>query len=299
MSRLRFAALALCAVTSSSIASRAASATVPPQRIDDIVAPYPAGAEGDGTVVLTAVIDAQGAVREVTAEGGTTPFTAAAVEAVKTWRFLPARRDETPVASRIKVTVTFHAPVPAKVGRPPPPEEPAVGPSPAAKGGPQQPVEVAVRGEREELGTNHIARTESRFIPGAFGDPFRAIEALPGMTPWLSGLPYYYVRGAPPESVGYYIDGIRVPLLFHVGAGPSTMAPALVDSVDLFPGAYPAATDVTPALWWRARRRPHRRTIRGRSSACASSTPTPLARPRTTMAAGAPPSEGATDTRGC
>jgi hypothetical protein len=101
-------------------------------------------------------------------------------------------------------------------------------------------MEVSVRGEREEIGTSHIARSETRLIPGAFGDPFRAVEALPGMAPWLSGLPYYFVRGAPPESVGYAIDGIRVPLLFHVGAGPSTLAPALVDTVDLYPGAYPA-----------------------------------------------------------
>jgi hypothetical protein len=43
-----------------------------------------------------------------------------------------------------------------------------------------------------------------------------------------------------PENVGYFIDGIRVPLLFHVGAGPSTLAPAPVDNVDLFPAAYPA-----------------------------------------------------------
>jgi hypothetical protein len=99
---------------------------------------------------------------------------------------------------------------------------------------------VDVRGEHEELDTNHIPRTETRFIPGAFGDPFRAIEALPGLAPWLSGLPYYYVRGSPPENVGYDVDGIRVPLLFHVGAGPSTLSPPLVDSVDLHPGAYPA-----------------------------------------------------------
>ena len=98
-----------------------------------------------------------------------------------------------------------------------------------------------MKGAREELGTNHIPTSETRLVPGAFGDPFRIVEALPGMAPWLSGLPYFYVRGAPPESVGYSIDGIRVPLLFHVGAGPSSIAPALVDSVDLFSGAYPAA----------------------------------------------------------
>jgi hypothetical protein len=60
------------------------------------------------------------------------------------------------------------------------------------------------------------------------------------VAPILSGLPYFFVRGAPPGDVGYFIDGIRVPLLFHVGAGPSVIAPALVDSVELVPSAYPA-----------------------------------------------------------
>lgn len=97
-----------------------------------------------------------------------------------------------------------------------------------------------MRGERQEPSTIHIPRSETQLVPGTFGDPFKIVEALPGMAPWLSGLPYYYVRGSPPENVGYFIDGIRVPLLFHVGPGPSTIAPALIDSVDLFPTAYPA-----------------------------------------------------------
>jgi hypothetical protein len=40
--------------------------------------------------------------------------------------------------------------------------------------------------------------------------------------------------------VGYYLDGVRVPYLFHVGLGPSVIHPALVDRVDLYPGGYPA-----------------------------------------------------------
>ncbi len=98
------------------------------------------------------------------------------------------------------------------------------------------PVEVSVVGERrEELGSTHIPRNETRLIPGAFADPFRVVEILPGVAPIVSGLPYFTVRGAPAGDVGYFIDGIRVPLLFHVGAGPSVIAPALVDRVDLFP----------------------------------------------------------------
>jgi hypothetical protein len=78
-------------------------------------------------------------------------------------------------------------------------------------------------------------------MPGAFGDPFRAIEALPGVTPLVSGIPYFYIRGAPPNDNGFFVDGIRVPLLFHVGIGEGVIHPGLLDHVDFYPGAPPAS----------------------------------------------------------
>lgn len=84
------------------------------------------------------------------------------------------------------------------------------------------------------------AKAVSR-VPGAFGDAFRAVEILPGVVPFLSGLPYFYVRGATPTGTGYFLDGVPVPLLFHVGAGPSVIAPAIIASVDFYPGGYPAS----------------------------------------------------------
>ncbi len=79
-----------------------------------------------------------------------------------------------------------------------------------------------------------------RQLPGAFGDPFRAIEALPGVTPIVSGVPFFYLRGAPPGNIGYFLDGVRVPYLYHVGLGPSVIHPAMVERVDLYAGGYPA-----------------------------------------------------------
>lgn len=216
-------------------------AIVPPQRLDAADAPYPAGASGDATVTLVVVVDGGGEVTEVTVREGTAPFAEAAVAAVHGWRFSPAMKGDTPVASRIVATVTFHAPVEVPRAHVLAPELPSAAVGPAApKPRDPEPQEVSVRGEREEPGTIHFPRTETRLVAGAFGDPFKVLESLPGTSPWLSGLPYYFVRGAPPETVGYFVDGIRVPLLFHVGPGPSTIAPALVDSVDLFSSAYPA-----------------------------------------------------------
>jgi TonB family protein len=209
---------------------------VPPQRLDASEVPYPANGKGDATVVLVVLVDASGVVKEVTVREGDAPFAEAAAEGVRAWRFAPATRDDEPIPARIVARVTFHAPTPT----PTPAPAHAPTPTPTPTHAPEAPVEITVRGEREEPSTIHIPRSESQFVAGAFGDPFKVIEALPGMAPWLSGLPYYYVRGSPPETVGYFVDGIRVPLLFHVGPGPSTISPPLVDSVDLFPGAYPA-----------------------------------------------------------
>src|SRR5678815_1393531 len=66
------------------------------------------------------------------------------------------------------------------------------------------------------------------------------IRDRPGVTPIISGLPFFYIRGAPPGNVGYFLDGVRVPYLFHVALGPSVIHPGMVDRVDLYPGAYPA-----------------------------------------------------------
>jgi hypothetical protein len=85
-----------------------------------------------------------------------------------------------------------------------------------------------------------MTESEVREIPGSFGDAFRSIEALPGVTPLLSGAPYFLVRGAPPGNTGFLIDGIPVPALFHLGVGAAVVHPSVIDRVDFYPGGYPA-----------------------------------------------------------
>jgi len=106
---------------------------------------------------------------------------------------------------------------------------------------PPEEAQVQVHGSRgKKAGQTSFRGEEVRQVPGAFGDAFRVMETLPGVTPMASGLPFYFVRGAPPGNNGYYIDGVRIPLLYHAGAGPSVIHPGLVDRVDFFPGGYPA-----------------------------------------------------------
>jgi len=84
-----------------------------------------------------------------------------------------------------------------------------------------------------------ITREEAQALPGTFGDPLRAVEAQPGVIPIVSGLPSFFVRGAPPANVGYFIDGVDVPLLYHAFFGPSVIHPGMIQSVELYKGAAP------------------------------------------------------------
>jgi hypothetical protein len=198
---------------------------------------YPNGATGEASVALELTLTATGDVTLATALEGDEPFRSRAVDAAKLWKFKPATRDGVAVAAKIRFLVRFVPPRDVPLS---PPEEPAPAEAKPEPGKPPPPkaVEIVVIGEKPPI-RHELARTEISRMPGAFGDAFRAIEALPGVVPIVSGLPYFYVRGAPPGNVGYFFDGIPVPFLYHFAAGPSLFHPAFIDRVDLYPGAYP------------------------------------------------------------
>lgn len=104
----------------------------------------------------------------------------------------------------------------------------------------RDPYEVTVYGERqaEELSRTTLRGREIHQIPGTFGDPFRVVQTLPGVANMFSLLPFPVVRGSSPGNTGFLIDGVRVPLLFHLLAGPSVMHPEFIAEIDFMPGAY-------------------------------------------------------------
>ncbi len=225
-----------------------ALALTPPVAQSNTDVPYPPRANGDAVVLLELTIEADGTVSNAVVIDGVEPFADQARRGVRGWRFLPARRGPTAVAARIRARVDFHEEEPtaasstvsqAAEGAPG-----LASPAPSAQGtaiAPELPQEVDVHGVRRESGVTTLSAADVREMPGAFGDPFRAIEALPGVSPVVSGLPFFYIRGAPPNDNAYFVDGIRVPLLFHVGIGEGVIHPALIDHVDFYPGAAPAA----------------------------------------------------------
>jgi TonB-dependent Receptor Plug Domain/Gram-negative bacterial TonB protein C-terminal len=226
----------------------------PPVVVKSAELTYPDGAAGSATVIVEAIVSADGRVESAHALEGVAPFAAAAEAAVMRYLFTPGTRGGVPLRARVRLLVAFEPPpsdpsltVPAAAPAPATAVEspgPAASPSqPTAAPTPAAVEDVSVVGHRYETSspTEHrLGSAEIRMLPGAFGDPFRAIEILPGIVPTVSGLPYFYIRGAPPAAVGYYVDEVRVPYLFHFGLGPGVIQPALISSVAVHPAAYPA-----------------------------------------------------------
>ncbi len=200
---------------------------------------YPGRGQGEQQVVLELTISAEGTVTSASVISGAAPFADSARDATKTWLFEPATRGAQNVAAKIRFAVHFVPPsAPPEATAPASSAPPEKGAPAAAPAAPKM-QEILVVGQREPI-RETLGHAEVHDMPGAFGDPYRAIEALPGVVPIASGLPYFYVRGAPPGNVGYFFDGIPVPYLYHFAAGPGVLSPAFVDHVDLYPGAYPA-----------------------------------------------------------
>lgn len=242
--------------------SEAPEAT-PPSVIELAPIELPPGADPVDAVEVTVEIDAQGvgSVSECDASDAICELVGAAIEA---GRFTAATRDGQPVASRVRVRLEVRVPH-AETPEPetpepetPQPETPRTGSEPGTQ--PQtSPTETAstdteavvVPPDDPGFGAQAVVErmtgqplrlevSELRELPGAFGDAYRAIDALPGVTPILSGVPYFYLRGSPPNGTLYIYDDVPVPALFHLALGPAVIHPRMVGPVRLYSGVAPA-----------------------------------------------------------
>jgi hypothetical protein len=81
---------------------------------------------------------------------------------------------------------------------------------------------------------------EIRRVPGTFGDPIRVVQTLPGAARTPFGTGFLVIRGSNPADSGVYVDGIRIPYIYHIGGFESVINPDLVAAVDYIPGGFGA-----------------------------------------------------------
>ena len=190
----------------------------PPKLVGAMNLPRDVEAPAGQSWEVELLVDEQGRVAQVREAPGSQLPPPATLALIRAWHFSPGRGAEgAPLPMWTRVTL---APQNAEAQ--------------------SQPVEVTVVGRRSPGVSSTVTRESARATPGAFGDPLRALEASPGVVPIYSGLPFFFVRGAPPGGTSFYLDGIRVPLLYHAVLGPSVVHPALIERVELYSGPAPA-----------------------------------------------------------
>ena len=83
----------------------------PPQVISTVEPSYPANVVSGGTVVLKVTVGSGGKIQGVHVLRQASGFTQQALEAVKKWKFKPARLNGKPVTASIPVVFSFSQPI--------------------------------------------------------------------------------------------------------------------------------------------------------------------------------------------
>jgi TonB-dependent Receptor Plug Domain/Gram-negative bacterial TonB protein C-terminal len=89
---------------------------------------------------------------------------------------------------------------------------------------------------RDAPARTQLQHEELRNVPGTGEDPIRVVELLPGVAraPFSGG--QLVVRGARPTDTGAYLNGQRIPILYHLLNGPSVIGEATVESIEFLAG---------------------------------------------------------------
>ncbi len=98
-------------------------------------------------------------------------------------------------------------------------------------------VVVAPKLDKRVVSTE-VSAEQSRKVPGTQGDVLKVVENLPGVGRSAVGSGQLVVWGAAPQDTRVYVDGVRIPVLYHEGGMRSVIHPDLVGSVELAPGGY-------------------------------------------------------------
>ncbi|MCP3135924.1 TonB-dependent receptor domain-containing protein [Pyxidicoccus xibeiensis] len=104
------------------------------------------------------------------------------------------------------------------------------------------PYETVVRSDRErkEVSQTTLQVAEVQRIPGTQGDTLKVVQNLPGVArPAFNG-GQLIIRGSSPQESGVFLDGQRIPLLYHFGGLTSVYNSELLEAVDYLPGNFSA-----------------------------------------------------------
>jgi hypothetical protein len=107
--------------------------------------------------------------------------------------------------------------------------------------------EVVVYGRKNDEGKNSVysfTAEEATNVPASGEDAVRALQVFPSVAqPGFRADAALILRGIPEEFNGYYVDGVRVPKLFHLSCGLAFLTPSIycsdaIGAISLYPSGY-------------------------------------------------------------
>jgi len=104
---------------------------------------------------------------------------------------------------------------------------------------------IVVRGKRSksEVFVQRVSTEETEFIPGASGDPIKAIATMPGINAIYYALGFgtgLIIRGSSPDDSKIIAGMYKLPYLYHFGGIETTVTPYAYGSLDILNGGFSA-----------------------------------------------------------
>lgn len=94
--------------------------------------------------------------------------------------------------------------------------------------------ETTVYGQTQKRDDKTESLSQAQFlsVPGAGGDPVKAVQNLPGVNRTSAFSSQIIIEGSSPNDTRYNIDNQNVPIIFHFGGLTSVVQPEAVERVD-------------------------------------------------------------------
>lgn len=89
---------------------------------------------------------------------------------------------------------------------------------------------------RTEVTERKLDATEIAFLPGTNGDVVKVVQNLPGVARPPLGTGNLIIRGAAPEDSAAFLDGARIPVVFHFAGLTTVINGDLLSEVAFVPG---------------------------------------------------------------
>lgn len=102
--------------------------------------------------------------------------------------------------------------------------------------------ETTVVGDKKKRDGSQKTLTQKEFLnmPGANGDPVKAVQNLPGINRVQGFSSQVVVQGSAAKDTSYDVDGHRIPLVFHFGGLSSVVMPEALEQVDYLSAGFGA-----------------------------------------------------------